>query len=121
MKKSLADEALELVNAATPGPWNYTYDGSGDYSIGPSDPQSESRTCHIWATHNERENARENAALIAAAPTLIAELARRLKKAIEMLRECDCDFDCVFTKQTDTRCPEHTEIDELEKPLEGPG
>ncbi len=31
--------STEKKMAHTPGPWTWTYDGSGDYSIGPDDPQ----------------------------------------------------------------------------------
>lgn len=66
----------ELCEKATPVPWNYTYDGSGDYSIGAGDPQID---CAI-GMYSRRHNTIDNIAFIAAAreamPKLIEEVER---------------------------------------------
>jgi hypothetical protein len=72
-------EAIEArANAATEGPWGFTYDGSSAWSIGPvSDPQLH-RIANVYSRGKEVEQA--DPEFIAAArtdvPKLVAEVRR---------------------------------------------
>lgn len=68
------DVALRTPIGHTPGPWGFTYDGGGDYSIGPADDPQVDRIAHVAETmsgHGDWERRMADARLIAAAPDLL--------------------------------------------------
>ena len=84
-------EAREQL--ATEGPWGWTYDGSGDYSVGlAEDPQAE-RYASMWATHRLRVQTDHDADFIAHAradiPHLVAEV-KRLRARLAAVEGATC-------------------------------
>jgi hypothetical protein len=89
MKKTFADECLELAEKATPGEWRI------DQTYSDSRPDAVTLSPGYWFSPGNYSKAMDercndqtqrNAQFIAAARTMVPELARRLKLACDELR-----------------------------------
>lgn len=80
-----------LADAATEGPWGYTYDGSGDYTVGlAKDPQGDGNT--IASLYGPVETGTD-AAFIAASRTAVPELVAEVERLTALLaRPCCLDL-----------------------------
>ena len=86
--------------AHTPGPWGYVYDGSSIWSVGRDDDPQEARIAAVQKCSKGEygwQEAGANAALIAAAPDLLAAL-KELKARCIILDECGPLVDAAIAK-----------------------
>lgn len=98
MSKTYADQCLERADKATEGPWNKVDD---EYGIRIPEVKGECEGCIGWL----KPAYEEDAVFIAHARTDVPELARRLKRSIDIVRQFD--YNRLF----------EDELRELEAPL----
>lgn len=109
MKKTFADLCLERAKKATEAPWV----GDEFEMVAPNAPvMTPGFKKIVWADDYHMNE--WDAEFIAFARTALPELAQRLKKACELLREQDCDYFCNPKKKAHKECEFHQSVDELE-------
>ena len=77
------------VRAHTPGQWGWTYDGSGDYSLGPKDDPQVGPVAHVYTRH-QSEQCEADVTLLAAAPDLLAALKVITDQYVSLVASGDC-------------------------------
>ena len=121
MKKTYADECLERAEKATEGPWTATSDWEA-WAVASLNAHTDvvgtlSRAYRIPSRKHLGCELRD-ADFIANARTDVPELARRLKRAIDLLYGGSCELECKY-EGLHPSCGFHKELAELEAPPEG--
>lgn len=69
------------AKAYPPGPWDWTYDGSSDYSVGQADDPQAKPVAHVHSRNPDRGHA--ICALLSASPDMVDALERLLMDTCE--------------------------------------